>query len=660
VGLYFTRPVPADTAMFYVWVVLYASYFFTRAQALGQVVVIGVCYAAVLAISNGVAFTARWLITMGTLVLVAVLVSVLKEIVRQRIAERERSEARLEESLSLLDATLQSTADGILVVDSEGAIVSFNQKFQEMWRIPDEIVESRDDDKAIGFVLGQLTEPEQFLRKVRELYDRPGAESYDVLDFKDGRTFERYSQPQRGKSGEIYGRVWSFRDMSAREHAQKQLLHLADHDALTGLFNRRRFEQEIGKQVSRSTRYGTGGAVLMLDLDDFKYVNDRLGHRAGDALITSVAELLRERLRESDVLARLGGDEFAILLPHADAEEAKLAADGLLEALRRHRAVFSGQRVRVTTSIGVAPISHPDPQTADEVLVEADAAMYDAKEAGRDRIVVYDPIGRPERVQAGLPDRIRSAIDDHRLTLYVQPILDLRNDEISQYELLLRMVDTDGEVLPPRAFLATAERFGLVQEIDEWVARSAIRLIEQHRLAGRELRLEVNLSGRTMGDSRLPAAIAEELDAASIDPANLILEVTETAAIASMDEARDFASELTELGCRFALDDFGAGFSSFYYLKYLPLDFLKIDGDFITSLGRSQIDQAVVKAIVELSRSLGKQTIAEFVGDEQTVRLLREYGVDFAQGYHIGHPQPVSEMWADVRAAEPVGERTLS
>jgi EAL domain-containing protein (putative c-di-GMP-specific phosphodiesterase class I) len=288
-------------------------------------------------------------------------------------------------------------------------------------------------------------------------------------------------------------------------------------------------------------------------------------------------------------------------------------------------------------------------QSAEELMMEADAAMYDAKEAGRDRVMVYDPIGsRAKTAAEGVQDRIRGALDDNRLTLYAQPILDLRTDQISQYELLLRMIDESGEILPPGAFLGAAERFGVIPEMDVWVARNAVRLIGRAATMGRDLRLEVNLSGRTLGDERLPDAIREELEMAAIDPANLIFEVTETAAIASMEAARECVNELTQMGCRFALDDFGAGFSSFYYLKYLPVDFLKIDGDFITSLKRSRTDQAVVRAIVELSDSLGKKTIAEFVGDAETVDLLREEGVDYAQGFHIGHPFPISEMWADI------------
>jgi diguanylate cyclase (GGDEF)-like protein len=649
IGMYLTQPVQGDTAMFYVWVVLFAAYFFSRTQALIQIVIIGVSYGVVLAIDSGMGGPARWLITMGTLVLVGVLVAVLKEIAARRIQERRRSELQLEESVSLLEATLQSTADGMLVVDRDGAIVSFNRTFQEMWRIPDDVAVSNDDDKALGFVLDQLAAPEQFLAKVRELYSRPDAESYDVLTCKDGRVFERYSRPQRGSDGNVFGRVWSFRDVTEREKARRKLQDLADHDPLTGLLNRRRFEEELSRHISRASRYGTGGAVLVLDLDDLKDVNDSHGHRTGDALIQSVAELLRDRLRHSDVLARLGGDEFAVLLPRVDPEEARLTAQNLLDAVRRHRATFRGKPVRTTTSIGVAPILEPESQTAEEVLGQADAAMYQAKQAGRDRLALHSPELRRVR-RDNWPERIRAALEDNRLILYAQPILDLRGNEISQYELLLRMIDDDGAVLPPGAFLASAERVGLIQQIDAWVARRAIRLIDRHRHAGRELSLEVNLSGRTMGDPGLPAAIAEELEATSIDPTNVIFEVTETAAIASMDDARQFASVLTELGCRFALDDFGAGFSSFYYLKYLPLDFLKIDGDFITNLAASPTDQAVVKAIVELSRSLGKRTIAEFVGDAPTLNLLREYGVDYAQGYHIARPQPVSEMWADVRA----------
>jgi diguanylate cyclase (GGDEF)-like protein len=450
--------------------------------------------------------------------------------------------------------------------------------------------------------------------------------------------------------------VWSFRDVTERERIQSRLRHLADHDPLTGLLNRRRFEEELSDRVAQVARYDTGGAVLLLDLDNFKYVNDSLGHRTGDAVIRSVADLLRNQMRETDVLGRLGGDEFAILLPYANLDQASHVAAKLLETVRGHRSVFRGRRLRLTTSIGVSVISDARVQTAEELMVEADVAVYEAKEAGRDRFSVYAPTADGAPDAGGSPawgDRIRRAIDDERFTLFAQPILSLRTNEVSQYELLLRMRDGD-ELLPPHAFLPSAERSGMVREIDMWVTRQAIHLIDQQRRAGQDLRLEVNLSGRTLGDATLPRAIREELRNVPIDPGSLIFEVTETAAVLNMDEAREFATQLTDMGCRFALDDFGAGFGSFYYLKYLPLEFLKIDGDFIGDLASNDTDQAMVRAIVGLSAQLGKATIAEFVGDAETIELLREYGVDFAQGFHVGHPRPIEEVWAESSTVEPL------
>jgi diguanylate cyclase (GGDEF)-like protein/PAS domain S-box-containing protein len=654
-GTYFASSGPTDTEMFYIWVALYAAYFFTRKQALAQVAFVGVCYAAVLALGRTSGEeAARWVITMGSLGVTTVLFGYIKGLLDRRLAEKERSERELEEALSLQHATVESTADGLLVVGRDGRVVTYNQRFKEMWGIPEEILESGDHDRAIGFVCDKLVEPDSFVQKVEQLHRRPDAESRDILHFKDNRVIERYSRPQRGVDGEIHGRVWSFRDVTERERIEARLRHLADHDPLTGLLNRRRFEEELAERVAHAARYDAGGAVLLLDIDNFKYVNDSLGHRTGDAVIRSVADLLRSQMRGTDVLARLGGDELAVLLPHADEDQARQVAQKLLDTVRRHRAVFRGRWLRLTTSIGVAVITHPNPQTSEELMVEADVAVYEAKEAGRDGYSVYVPSpARAAEAEISLAwsDRIREAIDGDGFALYAQPILDLATDEVSQYELLVRMVGPNGELLPPHAFLPSAERSGMVREIDAWVTRNAIRLIDRRRRAGERLRLEVNLSGRTLGDPALPRIIEEQLAAVPIDPSNLIFEVTETTAVLNIEKAREFASQLTRLGCRFALDDFGAGFGSFYYLKYLPLEFLKIDGDFIGGIGHNRTDQVVVKAIVELSQRLGKATIAEFVGDARTIELLREFGVDYAQGYQIGEPQPIEELWPDV---EPV------
>ena len=482
---------PALSGLFYVWVGLYAAYFFTLRQAAVQIALAGTAYAIALSVNTDMSVAVMsWIVTMGTLAVTALLFGYLKQMLAGELEERKRSQSELKASLSLYKATLESTADGLLVVDLEGKIVSYNSRFQTMWRIPDEVLGSGDDDRAIAFVLDQLASPEKFVRKVQQLYQRHGAESSDILEFKDGRVFERYSRPQRGTGGEIYGRVWSFRDVTDRVQIESQLRHLADHDVLTGLLNRRRFEEAVAERVAHDIRYGGGGAVLLLDLDNFKYVNDSLGHRTGDGVIRSVASLLGERLRESDVLARVGGDELAILLPEADAKAAEHVAADLLELVRNHRPLFRGQRTRLTTSVGIALISGSRERTTEEILVEADIAMYRAKEAGRDRFHLYESAADaqlpPQGARPPWTDRIRKAFDEDRFVLYAQPIVDLRTNKPSQHELLLRMVSESGELLAPAAFLPSAERSGLVTEIDAWVIAEAIKLVETQGACGAE------------------------------------------------------------------------------------------------------------------------------------------------------------------------------
>ena len=446
--------------------------------------------------------------------------------------------------------------------------------------------------------------------------------------------------------------VTQVQDISERKELARRLEYFVDHDFLTGLFNRRHFEQELTRETDRVSRYGGPGAVLVIDIDNFKDVNDTFGHRAGDDVLKGVAGLLRERLRQTDIVARIGGDEFAVLLPQTDADHAQSVADELVKAMGRQTAVLADRSIHITSSIGVTMF---DGLTDIEVLAYADLAMYEAKEAGRNRFAMYRPVaGKRARGSARLveAERIRHALEEDRLLLYCQPILDLSKNEICQYELLLRLPDEErGDPLPPSAFLYGAERFGLIQAIDGWVVRQAIALIAEHARAGLPLVLNVNLSGKSIGDRKLAALIEEALDEAGIDPARLTFELTETSAIANIEDAKAFANRLRGRGCRFALDDFGAGFGSFYYLKNFPFDYLKIDGDFIRGLPTSSMDQLVVEAIVSIARGMGTKTVAEFVGDEETARLLRTIGVDHAQGYHIGLPRPVSEVLQRAGAA---------
>jgi diguanylate cyclase (GGDEF)-like protein/PAS domain S-box-containing protein len=450
-----------------------------------------------------------------------------------------------------------------------------------------------------------------------------------------------------GNPSHILGQI---QDITERRRFEDRLQHMVDHDPLTGLFNRRRFEQELDRHVADTLRYGADGALLVLDLDDFKLVNDTLGHNAGDELIVAVAALLKAQLRDSDVIARLGGDEFAVLLPSGGLAEAEAVAAKLVRAVREQATVAGAPRsLRVTTSVGVAPFAG-ESATGEEMLVDADVAMYEAKEAGRNRYAVHDGDRHdPPRVQARMRwvERIRDALEEDRFVLHAQPILDLRTGEVGQYELLVRMLDDHGDLIPPGAFLQVAERFDLVQQIDRWVALRAIELIAEH--ADRGLRLTVNLSGRTLTDEDLLADFERELGRTGADPGRLTFEVTETAAVANIHKAREFAERLREIGCHFALDDFGAGFGSFYYLKHLPFDYLKIDGEFVSGCLANRTDQLVIRAVVDIAQGLGKETVAEFAADQELVDFLRTQGVDHAQGFHIGRPLPLAEALAATR-----------
>ena len=380
----------AENELVYLWPTMYAAYFFGRRMAALQVGLVGATYAAVLILSDAGPAAARWVGTVATLAGAVAFVHYLRE--------------RLDRDISMQQATIDSTTDGILVVDNRGRWVTFNTKFVKMWRLPREIAERGDDDAAVEFVVDQLLDPGPFIYKLRELYERPDAESYDELIFKDGRVFERYSQPQR-VDGRTVGRVWNFRDVTDRRRFEERLQHLADHDPLTDLFNRRRFEDELEREIARATRYGRGGALLLMDLDDFKAVNDNFGHIWGDETLRRVAADRRERLRATDILARLGGDEFAVLLPECDELRGMKLAEELLEVLRSQTIETDRGEISVTTSIGVVSLDALKGSELD-ALVAADTAMYRAKHEGRDRVCSHTPSTNGHDAEA-LPQRHR-------------------------------------------------------------------------------------------------------------------------------------------------------------------------------------------------------------------------------------------------------------
>jgi diguanylate cyclase (GGDEF)-like protein/PAS domain S-box-containing protein len=586
---------------------------------------------------------------------------------RRRVAERNRlederrkAEQGLREVQARFESAFANAAIGMALVDMDGRWLQVNDSLCRITGL------TAEELKAT--TLEAMTHPEDIdldQDSRRELLD--GRITNFQIEKRYRHAWGHYFWALltvslvRDAEGRVLHLVSQVQDISERKNLAQRLEYLIDHDFLTGLFNRRRFELELSREVERVSRYQAPAAVLELDLDNFKDVNDAFGHKAGDDLLKGVAGALKHRIRQSDLLARVGGDEFAVLLPETDADQAQIVADGIVKALSRHVAVLGDKSIRITASVGLALF---DGLSAAEVLASADQAMYEAKEAGRNRFALYRPGGgRRARVSARLADseRLRTAIEENQFILYGQPILDLGKNEVCQYEVLLRLRDEESEEpLPPSTFLYVAERFGLIQAIDSWVAQKAIALIAEHERAGRRLILHINLSGKSICDPKVAALMEGALDEAGIDPARLVVELTETAAISNIEEAKAFAHRLRARGCQLAMDDFGAGFGSFYYLKTLPFDYFKIDGAFIRGLAESPMDQLVVQAIVDIARGMGKKTIAEFVTDAETVLLIQRTGVNFAQGYHIGRPRPLLDVLPPVRRADREDGKSLS
>jgi diguanylate cyclase (GGDEF)-like protein len=429
------------------------------------------------------------------------------------------------------------------------------------------------------------------------------------------------------------------------ERTEAELRYLADHDSLTGLLDRRRFRAELDQYVSFTARYGGQGAVMIIDIDGLKAVNDELGHHAGDNLLRQIAMIMRERVRATDIVARLSGDEFAVLMPQSDVEGAMQLGEDL-RAQVAGAARPAPEANCATISVGIAMFGTGVNAGSEAVLVAADQAMYEAKRGGRNQIALFrDPRGRGsdfDRPQSTTA-RIRDALTHNRLSLHTQPIRNLASGGIERYELLLRMTDESGELLPAAAFIEAAERSGMVQELDRWVVARALELLAKREREGQPVSLHVNLSGASLTDISVLEFIERQLDEGGADPSRCTFEITESANIHEYDTAAGFADRLTDFGCQVAIDDYGAGFGPFHYLKRIPFDLIKIDGAFVRDMPRSDADQLTVQAIVQIARGLGKATIAEYVEDDVTAQMLREYGVDMAQGFHLGRPVSLDE-----------------
>lgn len=455
--------------------------------------------------------------------------------------------------------------------------------------------------------------------------------------------------------GKLEGSVVAFRDVSERRMLERELVWQTNHDTLTKLPNRSYFERVLEDEMNRLVRSEERSALLFLDLDRFKYVNDTAGHAAGDQLLIEISQQLRARLRESDQLARLAGDEFAILLRNVQPESVQQAAENFRRILGEYRFVYGGCQYRINGSIGVALLGR-EVCSAGEALAHADLACHIAKGKGRNQTHLYEPEADAKvamHLDLGWSARLQEALKNDGFVLHFQPIIPMARlprpgadpsslppvTGDSYHEVLVRLVDPQGGIIFPGSFLPTAERFNLMRQIDVWVIGTALKGLAKLRAEGRSaVTLSINLSGHALDVEHMVAEVRRLLALHQVDPRALVFEIAETDALANLNAASRLINELRDLGCRFALDDFGTGFSSFHHLKRLPVDFVKIDGQFIQGLANDQIDRAIVASINDVAHSFGKRTIAESVEDRQVLELLRGVGVDYVQGYYIARP----------------------
>jgi Amt family ammonium transporter len=567
------------------------------------------------------------------------------------VSDRRRVEEQLFEEKELAQTTLESIADGVVTTDAGGRVVYMNAVATQMtgWNLDEAtgeplhrvfpVVDSPTDRPDNWIARRVLGDGETVMEsKSRLLYCRDG----------NVHVVQHTAAPMRNAAGRITGLVVVFHDKTQARAMERQLTYQAKHDALTGLINRREFEEQLARLIDQLDDGPAQHLLCYIDLDQFKLVNDVCGHAAGDALLRQVAALLKRGLRGSDTLARLGGDEFGVILSNCHVERGVEIAEAMRERVHNFRFAWGDKLFAIGASVGLVPLSRALGNLAD-ALGRADAACYAAKDTGRNRVHVYDPDDRELSLRKGQMKwvtRIQRALDEDHFQLYYHAIAPLHDPAniTSHFEILLRMSDVNADTIPPGAFIPAAERYGLMPEIDHWVVEHTLRWLAAYQAAGGTAiqRCAINLSGATLGNDKHTARISDRLIHHCIEPSLICFEITETAAMANLEQAKRFIEEIKEIGCGFALDDFGSGLSSFGYLRELPVDLVKIDGSFVREIDRNRIDRAMVEAIVGIAKVMGLKSIAEFVENARVLSALEEIGVDYAQGYYLAQPKPLA------------------
>lgn len=575
------------------------------------------------------------------------------------ITDRKQAEDILFEEKERAEVTLHSIGDAVITTGIDSIVEYLNPVAENLtgWKMEEavgkplvdvfKILEEDSNYPAVNPVTRCLQEG--------RIYAVP---PHTILVRRDGMQFSisDTAAPIRNHRNEIVGIVLVFHDVTEERRLTQQVAHDAMHDSLTGLVNRREFEKRLERALTSARERGLSHIFCYLDLDQFKIVNDSAGHAAGDELLKQFAGLMRGAFRKRDTFARLGGDEFGLLLENCNMEQAMIICHEILTKTRGYTFVWEKSNFQVGVSIGVVPIT-AEKESATQLLSQADIACYSAKDLGRNRVYVYhsgdsDTVQRHTEIMQAA--RMRDAIFNDQFLLYCQPIAVLKDNrsEFNHYEILLRMTDEEKNPVLPNAFIPSAERYGLMGEIDRWVIRRTLFTMSQHDMQG--VQININLSGNSLDDEHLLEYVLGQLHEFSIPPEQICFEITETAAIQHLNQARQFAQAFRQQGGRIALDDFGSGFSSFRYLKTLPVDCIKIDGSFVSGLLSNPTDQVTVEAITRIAHALGIQVAAEFATDTETIDRLREIGVEIAQGFGIGYPVPVEEVWR--RKASPIPE----
>lgn len=560
---------------------------------------------------------------------------------------RKSAEADLSEAMSLLTATLESTADGILVISSEGKIAGLNEQFLTMWSIPPELMKADSEEPAMRLILSQVHNSESFLARVQELTGDPQEESHDTIDLLDGRTFERYSRPQK-VGDRIVGRVWSFRDVTPRRMAQEQaeqaltnlaaqaeqLRTMAFTDPLTGLANRAVFNTELHSALKEPRLKSVD--VLLLDLDDFKEVNDILGHHAGDVMLVEVARRLRGCVPTADVVARLGGDEFVVLLtacPDVDA-----MAECIVRCLHAPFTI-EGTMLRPSLSLGLASLGR-DARGAAELLREADIAMYAAKAAGKNRVLRFHPDMMTALVQrTDLEAGLQLAVARGEISVDFQPIVSPRMGRVVKFEALARW-ERGSERIPPTVFIPMAERSGLINELGAEVMGQSLQHLASWLHEDPSRSLSMNVSGVQLQELDFAENVLRLAETSGVGAYQLVMEVTESVFFDADCNVIKQLSRLREAGARVALDDFGTGYSSLGRLQELPVDIIKIDKTFVSMVHTGTERLPILSSMINMAHSLGLTVTAEGIETEEQAKYLIALECDSLQGYLFSHPEP--------------------